>query len=192
MYLIVGLGNPGAKYESHRHNLGFMAIDAIAEKLGSPSFSEKFDGQFAALGTEQDKLFLLKPMNFMNNSGISISKLANFYKIPLENIIVIYDELDLELCKIKIKQGGGSGGHNGIKSIDSHLGKDYFRLRFGIDHPGDKDFVTPYVLSNFTNNEQARVNKSLKIIAENIEMLLKQERELFLTKYYQELGETEL
>lgn len=184
MYLFIGLGNPDSKYEKNRHNVGFMAIDKIAEHLGVNNFENKFDGQFARTEVAGRRVFLLKPQTFMNKSGISVAKLKNFYKIPLENIFVIYDELDLELAKVKIKQGGGAGGHNGIKSIDAHISKNYWRVRFGIDHPGQKSMVSSYVLSDFTNGEKAEIEPKLADIAENVELLIKGEREKFLTKYY--------
>ena len=110
MYAIIGLGNPDAKYAKNRHNLGFMAIDEIAHKFEVPAFENKFDSQFARTEIGGRRVFLLKPQTFMNNSGIAVAKFRNFYKVPVENIFVIYDELDLALCKLKIKQGGGDGG----------------------------------------------------------------------------------
>ena len=185
MYAIIGLGNPEAKYAKNRHNVGFMAIDALARKFEVPAFENKFDGQFARTEIAQRRVFLFKPQTFMNNSGIAVAKLRNFYKIPTENIFVIYDELDLALGKLKIKQAGGDGGHNGIKSLDAHIGKNYWRVRFGIDHPGEKSMVTSYVLSDFTNGEQKEVDSGLDRIAKNINLLIKGERELFLTKFYE-------
>lgn len=185
MYLFVGLGNPGTKHENNRHNVGFMAIDAIAKRFDFPDFTEKYDGQLSKAEIAGEKVILLKPQTFMNLSGSSVSRLANFYKIAINNVFVIYDELDLELGKVKIKQAGGDGGHNGIKSIDSLFGKNYWRVRYGIDHPGMKDMVSSYVLSNFINKELLQVEKDLKTIAENLEMLINGERELFLTKYFE-------
>jgi PTH1 family peptidyl-tRNA hydrolase len=188
MFLFVGLGNPESKYAGNRHNVGFMAIDEIARQLGVAKYASNFDGQFARTEIAGRRVFLLKPQTFMNKSGISVAKLRNFYKIPVENIFVFYDELDLESGKVKIKQAGGDGGHNGIKSIDAHIGKNYWRVRFGIDHPrsfgGNKDMVTSYVLSDFTNGERKEVDEKLTRLAENAELLVKGERELFLTKYY--------
>lgn len=184
MFLIVGLGNPGEKYSKNRHNIGFMAIDEIAEHFGFDNFSDKFDGSYCKGEIAGEKVFLLKPQTMMNNSGISAQKLANFYKVPIENVICIYDDLDVEFGKVKIKQAGGDGGHNGIKSLDSHLGKNYWRLRFGISHPGHKDKVNKYVLSDFTKAELAEIPFMLKNIAENFDLIIKGDRELFLTRYY--------
>jgi len=185
MYAIIGLGNPDKKYEGNRHNLGFMAIDALARKFEVPAFENKFDSHFARTEIAGRRVFLLKPQTFMNNSGIAVAKLRNFFKVPVENIFVIYDELDLALGKVRIKQGGGDGGHNGIKSLDAHIGKNYWRVRFGIDHPGHKDMVTSYVLSDFTNGEKREVEVGLEKLVGNLELLIKGERELFLTKYFE-------
>lgn len=184
MYLLVGLGNPGTKYENNRHNVGFMFIDHLAKKLEAPEFSEKFDSLHCRTEIAGKRVFLQKPQTFMNKSGIAVSKLANFYKIPLQNIFVIYDELDLEFAKIKIKQAGGDGGHNGIKSIDSQIGKNYWRIRFGIDHPGNKDMVSSYVLHDFPANEMEDLPSYFERMANNAELLIKSEREKFLTNYY--------
>lgn len=181
--LFIGLGNPGSKYQDNRHNLGFMAVDDIAHHLKAPEWTEKFGGEFTRIGD----LYLFKPMGFMNNSGIAAAKIANFYKIPLENTYVFYDELDLALGKVKIKQGGGDGGHNGIKSLDSHLGKDYWRIRIGIGHPGHKDLVHSHVLNDFSEEEIPIAEKSTQILANNIEILLKGDINLFLTKYHENL-----
>jgi peptidyl-tRNA hydrolase, PTH1 family len=181
MKLFIGLGNPGKKYEHKRHNFGFMAIDAIAQQLNAPNFVEKDGGLFAK--TPQAMLF--KPLSFMNNSGIPAGHIASFYKFNLADIYVFYDELDIELGKIKIKSGGGDGGHNGIKSLDAHMGKSYWRVRMGISHPGNKDLVHNHVLSDFNNEESKLAEKTTKIIAENIKLLLQGERELFLTRYFE-------
>ncbi len=178
--LLIGLGNPGARYQDNRHNFGFMAVDDIALKLKASNWAEKFGGQMARAGD----VYLFKPMDFMNNSGIPASQIANFYKIPLENIYVFHDELDVELGKIKIKKGGGNGGHNGIKSLDAHMGKDYWRVRLGIAHPGNKDLVHDHVLSDFNAEEIPVAEKSIKTIAGNINLLIEGHHNLFLTKYF--------
>ncbi len=182
MKLFIGLGNPGKKYEKNRHNFGFMAVDEIARELKAPDYIEKFGG----LLTKADGAYLFKPLSFMNNSGIPASGLANFYKIQLNDVYVFYDELDVEPGKIKIKSGGGDGGHNGIKSLDSHLGKAYWRVRLGIGHPGHRELVHGYVLSDFTSEERKTAENVTKKIAGNIGLLLKGERELFLTRYHLE------
>jgi len=182
MKLVVGLGNPGKKYEHNRHNVGFMLLDSLGLE-----FTEKFGGLYAKKG----RVHYFKPLTFMNNSGIAVSQVANFYKIPPEEVVVAYDELDLVFGKIKIKQGGGDGGHNGIKSIDAHFGKNYWRLRFGIGHPGDKNLVHDYVLGDFSKPEQKQLPEYLNSIAKNLPILLKESRELFLTRYYEEAASHE-
>lgn len=155
MWLIIGLGNPGDKYSGNRHNIGFMVADKIADDNMFPNFKSKFQGEISEGRIAGQKVALLKPQTYMNDSGQSVRKAADFYKIPPEKIIVFYDELDLAPGKMKIKQGGGSGGHNGIKSMDAHLGnKDYWRVRLGIGHPGDKSRVSGYVLSDFSKQEK--------------------------------------
>lgn len=155
MWLLVGLGNPGDKHEGNRHNIGFMTVDALADDNNFPVFKSKFNGEYTEGRFANEKVMILKPMTYMNESGQSVGKVAKFYKIPPEKIIVFYDELDLPPGKVKVKQGGGTGGHNGIKSIDAHLGnKNYWRVRMGIGHPGDKNRVSGYVLSDFSKEEQ--------------------------------------
>ncbi len=126
MWLLVGLGNPGDKYEYNRHNIGFLAVDAIADTFGFPAYKKKYQGLMAEGNIEGEKVILLKPQTYMNNSGQSVGEAAKFYKVPLDRIAVFHDELDLVPCKMRVKKGGGSGGHNGIKSIDEHLGADYW------------------------------------------------------------------
>ncbi len=150
MYLIVGLGNPGAKYEKNRHNVGFMVVDRLIDRLSPTPISKKeFKGE---LYKSQD-ILLLKPSTFMNLSGQSVLAVKNFYKIPLEHIIVIHDDLDLPLGALRFKKGGSSGGHNGLKSIDALVGSEYLRVRFGIGRPERKEQVISYVLSDFTPEE---------------------------------------
>ncbi|MDX2096049.1 MAG: aminoacyl-tRNA hydrolase [Alphaproteobacteria bacterium] len=161
MWLIAGLGNPGPEYARTRHNIGFMAIDALA---GPAHFSSKFHGESASLSIEGEKIILLKPMTYMNHSGRAVQAAMAFYKIPPAQLIVIHDELDLPLGKLRIKQGGGANGHNGLKDIDACIGPDYWRIRLGIGHPGDKSRVHDHVLSRFGDAEMAqagRVNAAL-------------------------------
>lgn len=182
MLLIIGLGNPGKEYKETRHNAGFLAIDEIAEKFSFSAPQSKFHGEFLQGEVGDTKICALKPQTFMNKSGISVSEAANFYKIKPENVIVFYDELDLVPGKLRVKQGGGAGGHNGIKSIDSHLGNNYWRVRIGIGHPGDKDMVSKYVLSKFTNKEKEVINSSINALAEAFPLLAEGETEKFMTK----------
>jgi PTH1 family peptidyl-tRNA hydrolase len=170
-WLIAGLGNPGRPYAQQRHNVGFMAVDALAGR--SASFSKKFQGELAELRREDAKLWLLKPQTFMNCSGQSLRAAADFYKLPPAQIIVLHDDLDLPLGKIRIKQGGGHGGHNGLRDIDAHLGTDYWRIRIGIGHPGDKDKVHDYVLSDFTDTERRIIDPLLEHLAEHLPLFWK-------------------
>ena len=149
MKLFVGLGNPGAKYAQNRHNIGFMAIDRIAEKHDFGSWRTKFQGQICEGKLGDIKVLLLKPSTFMNLSGQSVEKTARFHKITLDEITVFHDELDLTPGKVRLKQGGGHAGHNGLRSIHAHLGADYARVRLGIGHPGHKDAVANFVLHDF-------------------------------------------
>ncbi|MDJ0977674.1 MAG: aminoacyl-tRNA hydrolase [Erythrobacter sp.] len=153
MQIWVGLGNPGAKYALNRHNVGFMVVDAIAEVHGFGPEQKKFAGSVreGRIGTE--KILLLKPATFMNESGRSVGEAMRFYKLDLSDLTVFHDELDLAPFKVKVKQGGGTAGHNGLRSIDRHLGSDFRRVRVGIGHPGHKDRVSGYVLGNYAKAE---------------------------------------
>ena len=153
MQLWVGLGNPGPQYAMQRHNVGFMAVDTIADFHGFGPVQKKFQGwlQEGRIGTE--KVLLLKPATFMNESGRSVSEAMRFYKLGPDALTVFHDELDLAPFKVKVKQGGGHAGHNGLRSIDQYIGPDFRRIRLGIGHPGHKDRVTGYVLGNFAKAE---------------------------------------
>ena len=154
MQIWTGLGNPGPKYALHRHNVGFMALDVIADMHGFGPVQKKFQGwaQEGRIGTQ--KILLLKPATFMNESGRAVGEAMRFYKLDLDALTVIHDELDLAPFKVKVKQGGGTAGHNGLRSIDKHLGADFRRVRLGIGHPGHKDRVSSYVLGNYAKAEQ--------------------------------------
>lgn len=182
MYLIVGLGNPGPQYENNRHNVGFMVIDAIAKHYAFPDFTQKYNGLFSQGVIDGKKTFLLKPQTFMNLSGKSLAKIVPFFKIPLNQVVVIHDELDLKPGKTRVKKGGGAGGHNGLKSIDGLIGKEYKRVRVGIGHPGHKDLVHSYVLNNFQKEDQSWLPMTIGRISENIELLMNDEDSLFMTK----------
>lgn len=170
--LLVGLGNPGAEYEGNRHNVGFMALDRIADTYRFPAYKKKFGGAVTEGEIDGKKLLLLKPLTFMNISGESVAACAHFYKIQPTQVFVLHDELDLPLGKLRVKMGGGHGGHNGLKSIDAHLGKEYRRVRIGIGHPGDKDAVSDYVLSDFPKAEKKQVDTMNEEIARHIALLL--------------------
>lgn len=153
MQIWVGLGNPGPKYALHRHNVGFMAIDCIAEMLNLPAPAKKFQGWVQEAQMEGEKIILLKPATFMNESGRSIRAAMDFYKAAPGDVTIFYDELDLAPFKVKVKHGGGAAGHNGIRSAIAHIGENFRRVRIGIGHPGHKDRVTGYVLGNYAKNE---------------------------------------
>lgn len=165
MQLWVGLGNPGAQYALHRHNVGFMAADAIAEVHDFGPVKKQFSGwtQEGRIGT--DKVLLLKPATFMNDSGQSVGAALRFFKLDLDALTVFHDELDLAPFKVKVKTGGGAAGHNGLRSIDQHLGQDYRRVRLGIGHPGHKDRVTGYVLGNYAKAEMDPLADMLGAVA---------------------------
>ena len=154
MRLLVGLGNPGARYARNRHNIGFMATDAIARRHGFPTFRSRFKGELADAPIGGERVLLLKPQTFMNDSGESVGDAARFFKIPPDDIVVIHDEIDLRPGKLRVKRGGGNAGHNGLRSIDACLGPDYWRVRIGVGHPGIKELVQPYVLQNFPDEER--------------------------------------
>lgn len=169
MLILVGLGNPGEKHARHRHNVGFMAVDAIADKHGFSAPREKFQGvvRDGAFDTSvgRVKAMTLKPLTYMNESGRSVREAAAFYKVAPENVIVFYDELDLAPGKVKIKTGGGAAGHNGIRSIDAHVGNQFQRVRIGIGHPGHKSKVTGHVLGNFAKADEIWLPDLLEAMA---------------------------
>ncbi|GEO82408.1 aminoacyl-tRNA hydrolase [Pararhodospirillum oryzae] len=172
MKLIVGLGNPGPRYAGNRHNIGFMAIEALARRQGLGPFRRKFQGQIAEGTVGGERVLLLCPDTFMNRSGQAVGEAARFHKIDLADIIVVHDDLDLAPGKVKIKQGGGHGGHNGLRDIDAHLGPDYWRVRLGIGHPGDKNRVTGYVLDDFSKADQAWLGPLLDAVADTLPLVV--------------------
>ena len=182
MILIVGLGNPGARYAYNRHNIGWLALDDIAERHGFGPFRKKFKGVVAEGRLAGDRALLLKPHTYVNESGRSVGKAAHYFRLPPDRVIVIYDELDLVQGKCRVKKGGGAGGHNGIRSIDSHIGPDYWRVRLGIGHPGDKQRVRGHVLSDFTDTDEDWLDPLLEAVADAIPLLADGEHEKFMTR----------
>ena len=185
MWLFVGLGNPGSQYAHHRHNIGFMAVDSIVRRHSFSAFKKsKFKGEIAEGMLHDEKVICLKPDTYMNLSGESVQAICTFYKIPLKNVIVFHDELDLVAGKMRIKMAGGAAGHNGLKSIDQHMGQNYYRVRLGIGHPGDKERVHGHVLGNFHQDDARWLEPLLKAVAEYAELLIMpaQNHELFMTK----------
>jgi len=152
--LIVGLGNPGTDYAKNRHNIGFMAADALAAAWGASAWQKKFNAQIAQTAQEGRKIFLLKPQTYMNLSGQAVAEAVHYYKLEAKDVIVIQDDIDLVAGQVKCKQGGGHGGHNGLRSLDAHIGPDYWRVRLGIGHPGERDEVTDHVLGNFSADDK--------------------------------------
>ncbi|WP_341760177.1 aminoacyl-tRNA hydrolase [Candidatus Endowatersipora endosymbiont of Watersipora subatra] len=182
MLIIVGLGNPGPRYEKNRHNIGFMVIDAIHRHYELSDWRPQFHSLIAEGNIEFHKILLIKPMTFINKSGNAVSEALKYYKIPTDKILVFYDELDLEPCRIKVKIGGGSSGHNGIRSIDAYIGKQYQRVRIGIGHPGYKEKVYKYVLSNFSISDQIWLIPLIDSIACNLVYLTKDDALGFMNK----------
>jgi peptidyl-tRNA hydrolase, PTH1 family len=180
--LVVGLGNPGPKYERTRHNIGFMAVDEIARFHGFRSPREKFNGLICEGEIGGERVVALKPMTFMNNSGESVAPAARFYKIEPADVIVIHDELDLAEGKLRVKRGGGAAGHNGLRSIDAHLGAEYWRMRLGIGHPGRKDLVLTYVLQNFLPEETVWLDKLIPALAAALPLFLAGQDSAFMSK----------
>jgi PTH1 family peptidyl-tRNA hydrolase len=183
MKLLVGLGNPGPEYAMNRHNIGFMALEAVAAKHRFGPWKRRFHGETCEGFVDGMKVVALKPLTFMNVSGQSVGEAARFLKIAPENVIVIHDELDLPPSKLRVKTGGGHGGHNGLKSIDAHLGtKDYVRVRLGIGHPGDKDRVAEYVLHDFGKGERAWVEDLIAAAAADLGLLIAGKESQFMNK----------
>jgi len=181
MQIWAGLGNPGAQYALNRHNIGFMAVDAIAAVHGFSAPAKKFQGwvQEGRIGPE--KILLLKPATFMNESGRAIGEAMRFYKLTPEDMTVFYDELDLEPMKVRVRRGGGTAGHNGIRSTDAHIGADFRRVRIGIGHPGHKERVTGHVLGNYAKAEMDDLSDLLGAIAAEAEWLAKGDDARFMS-----------
>jgi PTH1 family peptidyl-tRNA hydrolase len=184
MLLLVGLGNPGREHAGNRHNIGFMAIEAIARAQNFPAFRARFQGRASEGPIGRERAVLLAPTTYMNDSGRAVAEAARFYKIPLEDILVFHDELDLAPGKLRVKTGGGDAGHNGLRSITAHMGKDYKRVRLGIGHPGDKSRVYNYVLGNFAKSELAWVEALCEAIARNIALLAEGQDASFQNKVH--------
>ena len=179
MLLLVGLGNPSPNNEDNRHNIGFKVIDAVNQKFSLSKQKPKFKGLLTTGKIGDKKVYAIKPLTFMNNSGICIRELIEYFKIDAENVIVFHDDLDLDFSKIKAKFGGSSAGHNGIASIDKFIGKDYSRVRIGIGKPEKKIEVSDFVLQNFDEEETIKIEKISKDIIESISILVEKKLDLF-------------
>jgi PTH1 family peptidyl-tRNA hydrolase len=182
MRLIVGLGNPGSRYALNRHNIGFMAVDAIAKRYAFGPFRAKFQGALAEGTIDDTKILALKPETYMNLSGDSVGAAAHFYKIEPQEIAVIHDDIDLAEGKLRVKRGGGDGGHNGLRSLDAALGPDYWRVRLGVGHPGMKELVEAYVLQNFLAEEKLWLEPLIAALAEAVPLLVKDDAPGFMSK----------
>jgi len=179
MLLFVGLGNPTPDSENNRHNVGFKIIDSINKKFSLSKQKPKFKGLLTTGNIENEKVYAIKPLTFMNNSGICIRELIEYFKIDAENVIVFHDDLDIEFGKIKAKFGGSSAGHNGIASIDKFIGKDYSRVRIGIGKPKGDIKVADYVLQNFDDDESIIIEKMSQDITEAVSILVQKKLDLF-------------
>src|SRR3982751_12236 len=184
MRLFVGLGNPGAKYANNRYNIGFSVFDEIARRHGFAPWRRRFQGETSEGTLERERVVLLKPATFMNESGRAVQEAANFFKLAAGEIVVFQDELELPPGKVRVKVGGGIAGHNGLRSITAHVGNNYRRVRIGIGHPGVKDMVHPYVLSDFPKSERPWVEALTDIIADNAELLARGQDASFQNKVH--------
>jgi PTH1 family peptidyl-tRNA hydrolase len=184
MRLLVGLGNPGPRYAGNRHNVGFMVLEAIARRHGIGPWRRRFAGVAAEGPLGGERVILLLPGTFMNDSGLAVAEAAHFYKIGVGDIVVFHDEIDLAPAKVRVKTGGGVAGHNGLRSISSHVGNDYRRVRIGVGHPGAKELVMPYVLGDFAKAERPWVEALCDIIADNAVMIAKGEDSGFQNKVH--------
>ena len=185
MLLFVGLGNPGKNYAGNRHNIGFMALDALARAFNAAPFRRKFQSEASEARIGPERALLLKPETYMNESGRAVAEAARFHKIPVEDIVVLHDELDLAPGKLRIKRGGGDAGHNGLRSITAYMGGAYRRVRLGIGHPGDKALVHSFVLSDFAKAEKPWVEALCEAVARNAEALAKGDDSLFQTRVHE-------
>jgi PTH1 family peptidyl-tRNA hydrolase len=182
MRLLVGLGNPGSRHERNRHNIGFMAVDAIVRRHSFPPWRDRFKGEVTEGTIAGQRVLVLKPMTYMNASGEAVLAAASFYKVRPSEIAVLHDELDLAPGKLRVKRGGGAAGHNGLRSIDACLGNDFWRVRLGIGHPGIKELVHPYVLQNFTAEEVKWVVPLCEAVAEAAPLLVSDDANGFMNK----------
>ena len=188
MLLFVGLGNPNPNNKNNRHNVGFHVIDAINQKFKLSKQKPKFKGLLTTGIIEEQKVYAIKPLTFMNSSGVCIKELTEYFKIEVKNIFVFHDDMDIDLGKIKAKFGGGSAGHNGIESIDKSIGKDYSRVRVGIGHPKKEDKKSnSHVLEDFDNNEDEKIQDVTENIVKLVPTLINKEIETFSSKVNQNL-----
>src|ERR1043166_5031433 len=184
MLLFVGLGNPGAKHAANRHNIGFMVVQAIAKAHRFAPWRRRFQGVATEGMIGQERVLLLLPGTYMNESGRAVAEAAHFYKLPVGDIVVFHDEIELPAAKVRVKVGGGIAGHNGLRSVSAHVGNDYKRVRIGVGHPGVKELVHPHVLSDFAKAERPWVDALCDVIAANAELLAARKDASFQNKVH--------
>jgi PTH1 family peptidyl-tRNA hydrolase len=184
MLLLVGLGNPGARHAGNRHNVGFLAVQEIAKRHGLGPWRRRFAGVACEGPLGGVRTLLLLPGTYMNESGRAVAEAAHFYKLSLSDITVFHDEIDLPPGKVRVKVGGGIAGHNGLRSISEHIGNDYRRVRIGVGHPGDKDLVQHYVLSDFAKSDRGWVHALIAIIGDNVELIARGQDASFQNKVH--------
>lgn len=182
MLLLAGLGNPGPRYANNRHNIGFMAVDEIVRRHSFSPWRSRFQAHCAEGTLAGEKVLVLKPQTYMNESGRAVGEALRFHKLAPGQVIVLYDEIDLAPGKVRVKQGGGTGGHNGIRSLEAHIGKDFWRVRLGVGHPGHKELVHGYVLSDFAKAEQPWLEKLLDVVASEIASLIGGDASRFMSR----------
>ena len=185
MLLLVGLGNPSPNNKDNRHNVGFLIIDAINQKFKLSKQKPKFKGLLTTGKIEEQKVYAIKPLTFMNSSGICIKELTEYFKIDVKNVFVFHDDMDIDVGKVKVKFGGSSAGHNGIESIDKNIGKHYSRIRIGVGRPTDSSDGADHVLNNFSSDEKQSVEEVKKNITESLSILIKKDLDLFSSKINQ-------
>ncbi|HZS65191.1 MAG TPA: aminoacyl-tRNA hydrolase [Xanthobacteraceae bacterium] len=184
MLLFVGLGNPGSRYARNRHNVGFMAVDAIARRHRLPPWRRRFQGVATEGTIGGERVLLLLPGTYMNESGRAVAEAANFYKLGAGQVVVFHDEAELRPGKVRVKAGGGNAGHNGLRSISEHIGNDYRRVRIGVGHPGDRNLLESYVLQDFAKSERPWVEALCDIVADNAGLLVEGKDATFQNKVH--------
>jgi PTH1 family peptidyl-tRNA hydrolase len=184
MRLFVGLGNPGTKYQGNRHNIGFMVVDEIARRHGFAPWRRRFQGETSEGTLDRERVVLLKPATYMNESGNAVQEAANFFKLGESDVVVFHDEIELPPAKVRVKGGGGIAGHNGLRSISAHIGNEYRRVRLGVGHPGVKDLVHIHVLNDFAKGERPWVEALIDVVADNAALLVTSKDSAFQNKVH--------
>ena len=184
MRLFVGLGNPGTKYQGNRHNIGFMVVDEIARRHGFAPWRRRFQGETSEGTLDRERVVLLKPATYMNESGNAVQEAANFFKLGESDVVVFHDEIELPPAKVRVKVGGGIAGHNGLRSISAHIGNEYRRVRLGVGHPGVKDLVHMHVLNDFAKSERPWLEALIDIVADNAALLVTGKDSAFQNKVH--------